>query len=180
MRDDAVKVHFNGWTRRHDKWLPLDSKEIKLPKVNKDDDDDMGDDEDEEVEEEAEEEEENDEAYAEAQAAAPPSPLIVAPGQHIKVYDRGEWHSAKVMKTSEEGDQALVHFLGWNKRHDKWIDLGNMDVRAPSPTRSPQQLAETRAAEENVEMVDLGSSAAAAAAMAAAAEEMERRLGRSG
>ena len=75
------------------------------------------------------------------------------------------------METSEEGiRRSSTSSAGTSV--DKWIDLGNMDVRAPSPTRSPQQLAETRAAEENVEMVDLGSSAAAAA-MAAAAEEID-------
>ena len=194
-RDGEVKIHYAGFKSRWDIWLPLKSNQLKLPiprrkkhkaaeameaeaeaekeQAEEEEADAM------QVEVEAMEErvaevvEEEGEGEEKAAVGSPASPLRVDAGDHIKVMDRGEWWSAKVMRTDEESGMAYVHFLGWSKRHDCWIELQGSHVRMPTPTRSKQQLADTQAAEEPAARA---VARAAAAAMEAAAEQVEEEM----
>ena len=78
-------------------------------------------------------EEEEDVVDVEEEEEEPPrSPLIVAVGLWVKVFDYGQWYSAKVLEEDEDGD-ALVHFHMWNSKWDQWIDLAGDRIRLPSP-----------------------------------------------
>lgn len=34
-----------------------------------------------------------------------------------------KWWEAKIVEVDHEGSEVLVHFQGWNGRHDEWIKM---------------------------------------------------------
>ena len=44
------------------------------------------------------------------------------------------WWDAKVLEVDHEGSEVLVHFAGWNGRHDEWIAMDSPRLQAPPPT----------------------------------------------
>ena len=34
-----------------------------------------------------------------------------------------KWWDAKIVEVDHEGSEVLVHFQGWNERHDEWIKM---------------------------------------------------------
>ena len=70
---------------------------------------------------------------SEEEEAPPRSPLIVAVGSWVKVFDYGKWYSAKVLEVDEDDGHALVHFHKRNSKWDQWVDLAGDRIRLPSP-----------------------------------------------
>lgn len=45
-------------------------------------------------------------------------------GTHISAQDYvGKWMTARVVDKDETHGRVLVHFNGWNKKFDEWIDV---------------------------------------------------------
>lgn len=45
---------------------------------------------------------------------------------------------ASILEVDEDDQDLLVHFEGWNQRHDEWIDFGSDRLRPLAPTTAQQ------------------------------------------
>ena len=45
---------------------------------------------------------------------------------------------ASILEMDEDDQDLLVHFEGWNQRHDEWIDFGSDRLRPLTPTTAQQ------------------------------------------
>lgn len=50
----------------------------------------------------------------------------------VQALDAGEWYIAIVKKISQSKNQVLVHFNGWSKKYDQWLQLSKELVRIPT------------------------------------------------
>ena len=39
------------------------------------------------------------------------------------------WYKSRVLEVDEPNNKVLVHFLGWNTRHDQWFEIGSPDLK---------------------------------------------------
>ena len=45
---------------------------------------------------------------------------------------------ASILEVDEVDQDLLVHFEGWNQRHDEWIDFGSDRLRPLTPNTAQQ------------------------------------------
>ena len=45
---------------------------------------------------------------------------------------------ASILEVDEDDQDLLVHFEGWNQRHDEWIDFESDRLRPLTPTTAQQ------------------------------------------
>ena len=50
----------------------------------------------------------------------------------IYVMDKGKQYACKIVERNEKGEKIKVHFVGWNKKCDIWLDEDS-DRIVPSP-----------------------------------------------
>ena len=142
----AVFVHWHGFKKSAQRWVPLVHARIRILKLRSP----------------SPQHEHPPDApppprempetpHAEDEEAPPIDPAAVVVGAHVRVKYGSEWYSAKVIDGDEtqEGLAACVHFLGYNKRFDEWLALDEGRMKLPSPHRSPRSHA---AAEEEEEL----------------------------
>ena len=53
----------------------------------------------------------------------------------IYVLDKGKEYACKIVDRNEKGQQIKVHFVGWNKKCDIWLDEDSERI-VPSPNDS--------------------------------------------
>eukprot|EP00794_Sanderia_malayensis_P012118 gene12118-13369_t len=62
-------------------------------------------------------------------------------GAKIEALDSKKWYFAKVIKINEASEKVLIHFDGWNSRHDKWFHFESDSLRSLSSTLKSEESA---------------------------------------
>ena len=99
------------------------------------------------------------------------APMHVTVGMKVQVSQRGIWYRAVVLEVAQmpSGVQAKVHYHGWNRRQDEWVNVAEGRIRPPeAKMRSPRQNASTLAHDAALRL-STTYSAAGPAALAGAA-----------
>ena len=109
-------VHYNGWKARYDEWVGVGSGRVRAAGSGE-----LG----------------PCKRFAAAAAAAK-----METGCRVEALDpRGTWYAAAVV--SERGDglsrELLVHYNGWNKKHDEWLGVCSGRLRAVGDTLVPSK-----------------------------------------
>ena len=62
----------------------------------------------------------------------------LSPGMTVYVFciKRRSWHPAKVVAVNVAQNSVKIHFVGYNKRHDRWVRAEDRHLRENNPSSS--------------------------------------------
>ena len=57
-------------------------------------------------------------------------PYLHGTGEHIASKDFGSWYLARVEKVSQDLKSYKIHFIGWRRCEDSWVERFSSKVRS--------------------------------------------------